>query len=46
MKIKIIEKSYDEVMKIEPKKFKGVKKPNIFFRTLLKIITLPDFFFF
>lgn len=45
MKIKIIEKSYDEVMKIEPKRYKGVKKPNIFFRTLLKVITLPDFWF-
>lgn len=39
MKIKVINKSYDEVMKLEPKKSKKPKKPNIFWRTLIKIIS-------
>lgn len=39
MKIKVINKTYDEVMKLKPKKNKKPKKPNIFWRTLIKIIS-------
>lgn len=42
MKIKTLVKSYDEVMALTPKKSPKPKKPNIFFRTLLKLVSLPD----
>lgn len=42
MKIKIINKSYDEVMAIPREKHVKPKKPNILFRTLLKLVSLPD----
>ena len=42
MKIKTIEKSYEEVIALPPKKQPKPKKPNIFFRTLLKLVSLPD----
>ena len=42
MKIKVIEKSYDAVMKIKKRKHKRPIRPNIFFRTLLKLVAAPD----
>ena len=42
MKIKVIEKSYAEVMQLERPKHRKPIKPNIFFRTLLKLVSLPD----
>ncbi len=42
MKIKTAQKSYDEVMAIVPKKNKKPEKTNLFFRTLLKLVSIPD----
>ncbi len=42
MKIKIVNKSYDEVMAMTPKKSRKPKRPNLFFRCLLKLVSLPD----
>ena len=42
MKIKTLVKSYGEVMSITPQKQPKPKKPNMFFRTLLKLVSLPD----
>ena len=45
MKIKIIEKSYKEVIaehSLNKKKHKKPKRPSIFFRTLMKLVALPD----
>ncbi len=42
MKIKTATKSYDEVAAIKPKKRIKPKKPNILFRTVLKVGSLPD----
>ena len=42
MQIKVIKKSYREVMAKPPKATKKPKKPNFLFRTLLKIVSLPD----
>ena len=42
MKIKLIKKSYQEVMAIPEEKHRPPKKPNWFFRTLLKLVSLPD----
>lgn len=42
MKIKVVKKSYDEVMALERPRHKKPGKPNIFFRTLLKLVSLPD----
>lgn len=42
MKIRVINKSYDDVMAIPREKHKKPIKPNILFRTLLKIVSLPD----
>lgn len=42
MKIKLIKKSYDEVMASKPKKRKNPKKPNIFWRTAMKLAGMPD----
>lgn len=42
MKIKVKKLSYDEVISNEPKPYIKHKKPNILFRTLLKLVSLPD----
>ena len=42
MQIKNLEKSYSEVVNMEIPKHRTPKKPNIFFRTLLKLASLPD----
>jgi len=42
MKIKVREKSFDEVMALPRKKHKRPKRPNIFFKTLMKVAALPD----
>ena len=42
MKIKVIEKSYDEIMAIKKQKHKKPIKPSLFFRTLLKLVSVPD----
>lgn len=42
MKIKLIKKSYDEVIATPPQKRKKPIKPNILWRTLMKIAGLPD----
>ena len=39
MKIKVINKTYDEVLNIKPKKLKNPVKPNIFWRSLIKLIS-------
>ncbi len=45
MKIKLVEKSYDEVMALPPEAHKLPKKPNIFWRTIMKLAGLPDLLF-
>lgn len=42
MKIKVINKSYDEVMAIKRQKHKRPQKPNMFFRTLMRVVAAPD----
>ena len=42
MKTKVINKSYDEVMALPKRKHEKPIKPNIFFRTLMLIASLPD----
>lgn len=42
MKIKVIKKDYDEVMKIPRPRHLRPRKPGIIFRTLLKLISYPD----
>ncbi len=42
MKIKITDKSYAEVMALTARKHKKPKRPNILFRSLLKLVSLPD----
>ena len=42
MKTKVFNKSYDEVMAIPRRKHDKPIKPNMFFRTLLKLVSLPD----
>ena len=42
MKTKVTNKSYDEVMAIPHAKHEKPKRPSILFRTLLKIVSLPD----
>lgn len=42
MKIKVIEKSYDEIMAMKKLKHKRPIKPSLFFRTLLKLVSVPD----
>ena len=42
MKTKITELSYQEVLAIEKEKHQDPIRPNIFFRTLLKLVGLPD----
>lgn len=45
MKIKLVEKSYNEVMALPPEAHKLPKKPNIFWRTIMKLAGLPDLIF-
>ena len=42
MKIKLIDKSYSEVMSLPREKHKKPKRPNMFFRTLMKLVSIPD----
>lgn len=42
MKIKLVEKSYDEVMTLSPEPHRLPKKPNVFWRTIMKLAGLPD----
>lgn len=42
MKIKIIDKSYREVMAQKREKHKKPIKPNIFFRILMRLVSIPD----
>ena len=42
MKLKTIKKTYEEVMALPKKKHQKPLKPNLFFRTLLKTVSLPD----
>ncbi len=42
MKIKLVEKSYDEVMALPPEPRRLPKKPNVFWRTIMKLAGLPD----
>ena len=42
MKIKVINKSYDEAMAIKPPHHKKPLKPSIFFRTLMKVLAIPN----
>lgn len=42
VKIKIKHKSYDAVMALPRPKHQKPKRPNIFFRTLLKLVSIPD----
>ncbi len=41
MKIKITPKKYEDVLALPPEKHLRPKKPNIFFRTLLKLVSIP-----
>ena len=42
MKVKVKYMSYDEVMALPRSKHKKPKRPSILFRTLLKLVSLPD----
>lgn len=42
MKIKVNEKSYDEVISKKGEKHKWPSKPNMFFRTLMRVASVPD----
>jgi len=42
MKIKIIDKSYEEVMSLPRQKHKKPLRPSLFFRTLMKVVSAPD----
>ena len=42
MKIKVTEKSYGEVLGLQKEKRDKPKKPNLFFRTLLKVVCSPE----
>lgn len=42
MKIKVIEKTYDEVMALPKMKHKKPHRPDIFFRTLMRLVSIPD----
>ncbi len=42
MKIKVTEKSYGEVMALKRRKHKKPIRPNLFFRTLMKLVSIPD----
>ena len=42
MKIKVVKKSYDDVISLKRPRHIKPRKPGIFFRTLLKLVSLPD----
>ena len=42
MKIKVVEKTYKEISEIQRRRHDKPIKPNMFFRTLLKLVSLPD----
>ena len=42
MEIKNAVKSYEEVAKMDPPRYRAPKRPNILFRTLLKVVSLPE----
>lgn len=42
MKIKVIEKDYEDAISIEREKHKRPQKPNMFFRTLMRVAAAPD----
>ena len=42
MKIKVIKKSYEDVIRIKRPRHSKPKKPSILFRILLKLVSLPD----
>ncbi len=42
MKIKIINQSYGEVMATQPAKHRKPKRPNLFFRCLMRLVSIPD----
>lgn len=42
MKIKVIPKKYQDVLSLPEEKHLPPKKPNVLFRTLLKLVSLPD----
>ena len=42
MKIKVVKKDYDEVIKIKKPRHIKPRKPSILFRTLLKMVSYPD----
>lgn len=42
MKIKISDKSYRDVLALPKQKHRYPKRPNILFRTLLKLVSIPD----
>ncbi|MBQ5893267.1 MAG: 1-acyl-sn-glycerol-3-phosphate acyltransferase, partial [Clostridia bacterium] len=42
MKIKTVQKSYDDVLAIPPEKHQKPKRVSILFRLLLKLVSLPD----
>ena len=42
MKIKVVKKDFDEVMKIPRPRHIKPRKPSILFRTLLKLVSYPD----
>ena len=42
MKIKVIDSDYDHVIKIKKQKHKNPKRPNLFFRTLMRLVSIPD----
>ena len=42
MKIKVVKKDYDEVLKIPRPRHIRPRKPGILFRTLLKLVSYPD----
>ena len=42
MKVKNSQRAYDTVAAMELPKHKKPKKPNIFFRTLMKVLSVPE----
>ena len=42
MKIKVINTTYDAVMSIKKKKHKRPTRTNMFFRTLMRLVSIPD----
>ncbi len=45
MKLKTVKKSYEEVLALPIKKHQKPLKPNLFFRSVLKTVSLPDLLF-